>query len=255
MAYQALADQWPMISSDLETIQQEGLDAVRQTEMATKVVKKGTTDVEVPDGLKGRILPFDLVQREKLQTELQAIDALQQRQEALASMLEELRESFSEDEAEQFLDAEKDGAYLKPAIKVAAKPKADTEPQTKEKLQRIVAAWDEQSAIAKQLKAAAQTLTDHTVDALHALTDEECTHFLHLKWITPVCDGISRTLSDELSAFEQTVKALADKYAMSYQQIDKDMAAAQSELSSLVEQLAGDAYAIKGLKALTNMGD
>ena len=252
MAYQALADQWQMISSDLETIQQEGLDAVRQTEMATKVVKKGAGEVEVPDGLRGRIIPFSLVQREKLQGELQAIDSLQQRQETLASELDELRESFSEDEAEQYLDAEKDGAYLKPAIKAAAKPKADTEPQTKEKLQRIVAAWDEQTALSKQLKAAAQALTDHTVDALHALTDEECAHFLHLKWITPVCDGISRTLSDELAAFEQSVKALADKYAVSYQQVDKDMAAAQCELSSLVAQLTGDAYALKGLKALTS---
>lgn len=38
-------------------------------------------------------------------------------------------------------------------------------------------------------------------------------------------------------------------------QIGKDMAAAQQELSSLVSQLTGDAYAVKALKELTEMGD
>lgn len=38
-------------------------------------------------------------------------------------------------------------------------------------------------------------------------------------------------------------------------QIGKDMAAAQQELSSLVSQLTGDAYAVKALKELAEMGD
>lgn len=38
-------------------------------------------------------------------------------------------------------------------------------------------------------------------------------------------------------------------------QIGKDMAAALQELSSLVSQLTGDAYAVKALKELTEMGD
>lgn len=38
-------------------------------------------------------------------------------------------------------------------------------------------------------------------------------------------------------------------------QIGKDMAAAQQELSSLVSQLTGDAYAVKALKELTEMED
>lgn len=37
--------------------------------------------------------------------------------------------------------------------------------------------------------------------------------------------------------------------------IETEMAAAQSELSSLVSLLTGDEYAIKGLTELINMGD
>ncbi len=66
-AYQALADNWQGITNDIETIQQEGIEAVRVVEPAYKLVKKGDEEIEVPDGLKGRIIPFDLVQQEKFQ--------------------------------------------------------------------------------------------------------------------------------------------------------------------------------------------
>lgn len=63
-AYQALADNWQGITNDIETIQQEGIEAVRVVEPAYKLVKKGDEEIEVPDGLKGRIIPFDLVQQD-----------------------------------------------------------------------------------------------------------------------------------------------------------------------------------------------
>lgn len=252
-AYQALADNWQMIVNDIETIQQDGLDAVREVETAYKIVKKNDEEIEVPDGVKGRIIPFDLVQHEKFQTELDAITALQQRIEAIGSELDELREAFTDEEAETYLDSEKDNAFNKSVIKADAKPKADVEAETKEKLKKIVKLWDEQSKVNKQIKADKQVLVDKTVEAIEHLSDEEISMFLHKKWIEPVCQGIAKTFNSVLSALESHVHSLSEKYAVSYQQIDKDMAAAQNELASLVGQLTGDAYAIKGLKELTNM--
>lgn len=254
-AYQALADNWQMIVNDIETIQQDGLDAVREVETAYKIVKKNDEEIEVPDGVKGRIIPFDLVQHEKFQTELDAITALQQRTETIASELDELRDSFTDEEAETYLDSEKDNAFNKSAIKADAKPKVEVEAETKEKLKKIVKLWDEQSKVNKQIKADKQTLVDKTVEAIEHLTDEEIAMFLHQKWIEPVCQGIAGTFTSVLSALESLVHRLSEKYVVSYQQIGKDMAIAQNELSSLVEQLTGDAYAIKGLKELTNIGD
>lgn len=252
-AYQALADNWQMIVNDIETIQQDGLGAVREVETAYKIVKKNDEEIEVPDGVKGRIIPFDLVQHEKFQTELDAITDLQQRIETIGSELDELREAFTDEEAETYLDSEKDNAFNKSAIKADAKPKADVEAETKEKLKKIVKLWDEQSKAGKQVKADKQALVDKTVEAIEHLSDEEISMFLHKKWIEPVCQGIARTFTSVLSALESQVHSLSEKYAVSYQQIDKDMTAAQNELASLVGQLTGDAYAIKGLKELTNM--
>ena len=73
-AYQVLDDSWQKtISTDLETIQSEGHDAVRKVDANMVVKKKGGKDVEVPDGWAGHILPFDLVQSKLLTADLAEI--------------------------------------------------------------------------------------------------------------------------------------------------------------------------------------
>lgn len=180
-AYQALADQWQMITSDIETIQQDGISAVREVETAYKIVKKNDEELEVPDGLKGRILPFDLVQQEKFQAEIRAIEALQSRLETIGSELDELHDGFTDEETEAYCDSEKDNVFDKKAIKAGSKSKADVEPETKAKLLQIVKLWDEQTKINKQIKTDKQALIDKTVDAIEHLTDEKVAKFLHLK--------------------------------------------------------------------------
>lgn len=248
--YQALADNWQAIISDIETIQEEGFDAVRVVETAYKLVKKGDEDVEVPDGLKGRIIPFSLVQNMKFQTELNAISALQSRVEAISGELDEVRDSFNEEELETYCDSEKDNAFDKKKITADAKPKVDVEAETKVKLKQIVSLWNEQSTSNKQIKADKLALEEKTIKAIENLTDEEAAMLLHHKWIDPICEGIDNTLRSVLSALESEALALSEKYATSYKQINDDMVAANEELAGLVEQLTGDEFAIKGLKEL-----
>ena len=250
-AYQVLADQWQMITSDIETIQQDGISAVREVETAYKIVKKNDEELEVPDGLKGRILSFDLVQQEKFQAEILAIEALQAHMEAIGSELEELHDGFTDEETEAYCDSEKDNAFDKKAIKADCKPKADVEPETKAKLQQIVKLWDEQTKINKQIKTDKLELVDKTVDAIKHLTEEEVAEFLHLKWIEPVCRGINGTLSSVLSELESKVQKLSEKYAVN-KQIDREMASAKEELSSLVAELCGNELSIMGMKELLN---
>lgn len=249
-AYQALSDQWQAIISDIETIQEEGMDAVRTVETAYKLVKKNDEDVEVPDGLKGRIIPFELVQQVKFQTDLDAITALQSRVEAIDGEVEEVRDSFTEEELEAYCDSEKENAPDKKKITADAKPKADVEAETKAKLKQMVALWDEQTKTNKQIKADRLALEEKTIQAIEQLTDEEIADFLHRKWIVPVCQGINGSLTAVLSALETAALALSRKYAVSYQQIDDEIAQANAELSHLVSQFTGDDFAIKGLEAL-----
>lgn len=248
--YQALADNWQAIISDIETIQEEGFDAVRVVETAYKLVKKDNEDVEVPDGLTGHIIPFCLVQQTKFQTELQALSALQSRVEAISGELDEVRDSFTEEELEAYCDSEKDNAFDKKKITADAKPKADVEAETKTKLKKIVALWNEQTQTNKQIKADKQALEEKTIKAIENLLDEEAATLLHHKWINPICNDIDNTLHAVLSALESEALALSEKYATSYKQINDDMAVANKQLAELVEQLTGDEFAIKGLKEL-----
>lgn len=248
--YQALADNWQAIISDIETIQEEGFDAVRVVETAYKLVKKDNEDVEVPDGLTGHIIPFCLVQQTKFQTELQDLSALQSRVEAISGELDEVRDSFTEEELEAYCDSEKDNAFDKKKITADAKPKADVEAETKTKLKKIVALWNEQTQTNKQIKADKQALEEKTIKAIENLSDEEAATLLHHKWINPICNDIDNTLRSVLSALESEALALSEKYATSYKQINDDMAVANKQLAELVEQLTGDEFAIKGLKEL-----
>lgn len=250
-AYQALSDNWQQIVNDIETIQSEGLDVVRVVEPAYKIVKKDGEDIEVSNGLKGRIIPFDLVQKEKFQLELDAIAAKQMQVEDIASKLDELRENFSDDESQAYLDEDDNTKFNKNAIKAGAKAKAgDIDSETKAKLKEVVALWDKTTKLNREIKADKATLESKTIDAIEHLSDEDVDLFLHKKWIEPICDGISNTLSVVLNTFEKAVLSLEAKYAESYNDIETKITNNQSQLTEMISQLTGDEFAIKGLKNL-----
>lgn len=232
-AYQALADNWQGITNDIETIQQEGIEAVRVVEPAYKLVKKGDEEIEVPDGLKGRIIPFELVQQEKFQDDLKAITDLQMRVEEISGELDEIRESFSEEESEAYLDSEKENAFDKKAITAGAKAKRMRWKREQRETEKIVKLWEEQKSKNNQIKNEKQALIDKTVEAMNSLSDEEISLFLHKKWIVPIIKGIDDTFAEVLSTFENNVRALSRKYAISYKQLNEDLEKSQKNCQVL----------------------
>lgn len=111
---------------------------------------------------------------------MQAIADLQMRVEEISGELDEIREGFSEEESEAYLDSEKENAFDKKAITAGAKAKKDAvEAETKEELKKIVKLWEEQKNKNKQIKKANLALIDKTVEAIENLSDEEISLFLH----------------------------------------------------------------------------
>ena len=250
-AYQALSNEWQTIANDIETLQTEGMEAARKVETAYKLVKKGDEEIEVADGLKGRIIPFAMVQETLFQVELQAISEKEARNEEIDAEVDELRDSFTEEEAQEYLDGDDDPKLDKAKIKKDAKAKGDEiEPETKAKLVKLVKLWEEQTKVKKEIKEAKAELIDKTKEAIEHLTDEEVELFLHKKWIDPVVAGINDTLTDVLKAVETRVTALANKYAVSYKELGEQMAEAKQHMADLVADLTGDEYALEGLRNL-----
>lgn len=251
-AFQALADNWQMIVGDIETIkQEEDWEACRKVDNDTKMVKDGNEEEEVTCGVKGRIIPFSLVQRDFFQTELDELDALRSRMEAIASELDEIRDGFSEDEQAAYLDEQDNTKLNKKAIKADAKKNdGNVDEETKKKLARIVELWDEQTKTRKDIKTKDSELVTKTADKIEHLTDAEVEMLLHEKWIEPVCRGIYDTLTDVLSEIESSVNKLAKKYATSYRSLQQEEKTEHDALAALTDELTGDSYAVEGLRQL-----
>jgi type I restriction enzyme M protein len=248
--YQMFSDQWPVIINDIEVLQTEGLDAARTVEPAMKLVKKGDEDIEVEDGMKGRILPFELVQEEEFNYELRLIDEKVQRLEEIASEIEEIRDGFTEDESQEYLN-EKENLDASKIKKDAKAKKDEIEPETKEKLKKLVALWDEKSKLDKALKAERKALEERTIAHIQNLIDEEVKMLLDQKWIAPVMDKILANINNASFIIDK-VKGLAQKYATSYNDLNAQLVESQGELAGLISDLTGDEFAIEGLNELKN---
>ena len=248
--YQILSDHWLTIINDIEILQTEGLDAARKVEPAMKFVKKGDEEVEVEDGMKGRVLPFGLVQDVYYRLDLDAIKSHEARLDSLASDVDSIIESFTEDESQEYINEKEKPDTAK--IKKDAKAKGDDiEPETKDKLKRLVALWDEKSKVDKQIKAERKALEEATIKDIQEFDDEEIKELLSLKWIDPVVDKIMDN-DDQVDFIINAVKALAQKYATSYNDLTAQLTEAQDELSNLISDLTGDEYSIEGLNEFKN---
>ncbi len=112
-AYQFLNNQWQVISTDLEVMQTEGFAATKQVDPNIVVKKVKGKDTEVQDGWKGHIMPFELVQETYLRD---ALNELQNQESILAevtSRIEEIIESFTEEEKDSPILNDKNDAFVK----------------------------------------------------------------------------------------------------------------------------------------------
>lgn len=103
-AYQKLDDLWRAdvagIAADLEMIQTEGKQAIKQVDpfMVLKKDNKTKKEAEVQDGWVGHILPFELVQAVKLPQELTNLKAKETRLAEIAAELQSILDDLSEEE-------------------------------------------------------------------------------------------------------------------------------------------------------------
>lgn len=97
-AYQILSDLYEQISTDLDTMQSEGFDAVRVVDPNMVTKKKDDKTIEVQEGWKGHILPFDLVQQTYLREQLWNVATCESRLNEIAAEYEEILGTLAEDE-------------------------------------------------------------------------------------------------------------------------------------------------------------
>jgi len=261
-AYQHLSNQWQTISADLEMMQTEGFASTQQVDPNMVIKKKDGKDVEVQEGWKGHILPFDLVQTTHLSDDLAALANQENRVAEIASLLEEILESLSEEEKEQDTVKEsKDGfanAEVNKAAKAFLKEQKDTKTQFaaesyEAKLIRVSELIEEEKDLKKTVKEAATALHLKTKTTIENLTDEQVNELLHLKWIAPLCNELAAMPNSVITQLTTQVQALADKYAVTYSQVANDIKNTEQELAEMLGELTGNEFDMQGLAELKKL--
>ncbi|RSX46859.1 type I restriction-modification system subunit M [Bifidobacterium callimiconis] len=253
-AYQVLDDNWKIISGDLEILQSEGVEAVRKVDANMVIKKKAGKDVEVQDGLKGHILPFDLVQNHLLSADLADIAAQEQRLGEIGQELTELLEGIGEDDKSSDAINEDGDAFvaaeLKKAVKTIGKHAETDFDRTLVTANRLI---DEEKKVKKTIKELRSSLEDKTAAVIEGLSDDETSDLLAAKWIDPLQRKLEELPAAVLDELVAKVTALDEKYATTYADVCGQIKSAETELGAMLDQLVGDEFDMTGIAELKTL--
>ncbi len=316
-AYQLLDNEWGVINVDLEIIQTEGFEATKKVDPNMVIRKKDGVEQEVQDGWMGRIMPFLLVQEMYLKDELISLRTKENKVAEIATELEEIIDSLSEEERETsilndnndgfvvkglneylkeiFADVETDEIkalkeYLNLLESKAKKPEKENfikshkevnwskmeaskdatyskaninkylfelqssftfpDESFENKMVKASTLLADEKELKAQIKVEAAALHLKTKETIESLADEQVLELLELKWIAPVVSSLNNLPETIIIKLSNTVETLAAKYAITYSNVAKEIKAAESTLSSLIGDLEGNEFDMKGLNEL-----
>ena len=204
------------------------------------------------DGWIGRVLPFDLVQRELLHDDLAAIEADERRVQDIDSEIETILEGFDEDDKQNSDAINQDGdafvaAELKKAVKAIGKNPASDFERGLVQAQKL---FDESKKLKSGIKTKRNALEEKTCDAIKALGDDEARRLLEAKWITPLQKQLEALPNAVIDEFIGKVNASKNKYATTYADVCGQIDEAEKELAGMLGDLTGNARDMAGLEEL-----
>ena len=249
-AYQVLDDQWTKTSTDLEVIQTEGFEATRKVDPNIVIKKKDGKDVEVQDGWIGRVIPFELVQQTLLKKEL---DELKQKEGKLESVIIQYSEIIDE-----MTEEEKEGDYLNDdnTAFVPAKVKAYCKnanifgynDELTVKIKRVNTLIEKEKRLKKEVKEKTWALHLLTKGTIEELSDENVLMLLDLKWIQPLCRSLAALPMGVINDLVTKTKVFAEKYAVTYVDLEAQIKESEGSLSALIDDLEGSEFDMLGLR-------
>lgn len=257
-AYEKFENHYEEISGDLELIRMEGMETVRKVDPNMVIKKQKGKEAEVQDGWKGHVLPFDLVQRVCLHEELSSVRTMEERLSAIPGELEEQLERLSEEDkvlAGDALNDTNDG-FVAGKVKGVLKELKEDPAENKEiiaTLSDAEALLKEGKELKKEIKKAGETLHLKTKETIESLPDDEVRKLLHEKWTVPICDGICDLPENLLNEFTKDIGAMAEKYAVTLNDIEKEIRETEASLVSMLSELTGSEADMKGIRELQKL--
>ena len=219
--------------------------------------KKGDKIIEVQNGWKGHILPFDLVQRQLLSDDLSAIDAKKDRLSEIPSEYDTIIESLSEDDKETISDALNDtnDEFVTKNIPAMIKTLKADDPSSPliAELQKAEKLNKEEKSLKSEVKKDSEALVLKTKETIENLRDAEVKTLLQKKWIAPIIDGIEALPDALIEALAKKVTELSSKYSDTYQDIENEIHDTEKSLSEMMSELTGSLEDIEGIEEFRKM--
>lgn len=251
-AYQILDQNWAKIAVDLEIIQTEGIKSVTVVDPNMVVKKKDNKETEVQEGWIGRILPFELVQKELLSDDVTALKSAEDRLAAITSDFDSLLEELPEDEKSKDFVNDDSTAFVPAAVKKALKAK-DEEPEILAILKKVDTLVNEEKSLKKNIKENTASLQITTKKTIESLSEEDALALLSKKWIEPMVTEISALPLRIVDTLTAKLEALAKKYQTTFEDVEKEIADTEASLTAMIDQLTGSDFDMQGLLELKKL--
>ena len=258
--YQLLDDEWVKIAVDLEIIQTEGFEAAKKVDPNIVIKKKDGKEQEVQEGWIGHIIPFELVQTTLLSEDHKALKDKETRLAEIPSEYEEILDSMTEDEkqsCEEQLNEDNTAFVTKDIAKkikaLKSEPKSAETQELIIKLLQVEALSKEEKELKSQIKTETAALHAKTKTTIEELSDEQVKKLLEIKWIKSLVDNLYSIPDTIVSSLVAKIKSLAEKYDTTYFDIEAEISETEKELCSLIDELCGNEFDMKGLSEFKSL--
>ena len=251
-AYKILDDEWGKIAVDLEIIQTEGFAATKKVDPNLVTKKKDGKEQEIQDGWVGRVIPFELVQKELLSDRYKELREKEARLAEIPSLYEEIIEDMTEEEKDgQVLNDNNEAFVAKEVTKKLKelKKEAPTEEVKSfiDKLDRYERLSKEEKDLKKEIKSETAKLHMLTKETIENLTDSMVCELLDKKWIGNLLESINKLPDTIVDNLVSKIQALVSKYKTTYFELEKEIKGTEKKLASMIDELEGNEYDMKGL--------
>lgn len=259
VAYQILSDIWQTIETDVEIIQTEGFDATKKVDPNMVLKKEKGKEVEVQDGWIGHVVPFEVVQCSLLKELSEQVKEKENKVAELDSEFSELVESFTEEDKGAFPDLFDDedklvNAAIAKIVKQLKKYGQQFDEDSSEwKAIQLGILSDELKSAKRAAKALSNKMVEQTKYTIENLTDEQVNEMLYLKWIKPLCDGISVLPESIVSSLINEINALTKKYSVTLLDVEAQIDETEKAFADMIDDLEGSEFDMLGLKELQKM--
>lgn len=259
-AYQILDDEYTIIANDLELIETEGIDAIKLVEPNMIVKKKNNQDIEVQDGWKGHIIPFELVQRLLLFDEVNELNDKKNRLDEITCNYSEILDSMSDDDKENITEVLNDtndsfvnAEVKKMAMKIKKEKIALNEEMIEYKIVEVNDLLEEEKELKKAIKSQEAIIQDKSKKAIENLTDEQVRELLIEKWINPTINSLNCLLIELINNLINKIKVLSNKYNTTLVDTEKEIKECEKNLGSMLDELVGNDFDMKGISEFKSL--